>query len=44
MARPLKKQKKYIQAIIPETHLPNDWKGIKLQQLRTIVFAHITLK
>ena len=33
--------KRYKQSIIPKTETPDEWKTLKLQQLRTVIFAHI---
>ena len=35
------KAKKYKQAVIPNAETPEEWKGLKLQQLRTIIFKRI---
>jgi hypothetical protein len=35
------KNKRYKQAVIPKADLPNEWKGIKLHELKNIIFNHI---
>ena len=35
------KNKRYKQTIIPKADLPEEWKGIRLHELKTIVFNHI---
>lgn len=34
-------KKRYKQSHIPVAELPDEWKGIKLQQLKTVIFNHI---
>ena len=36
-----KNNKRYKQAIIPKADLPKEWKGIKLHELKNIIFNHI---
>ena len=36
--------KRYKQSIIPKVDTPDEWKDIKLQQLRTFIFSHIKNK
>ena len=33
--------KRYKQTIIPKADLPEEWKGITLHQLKTLIFSHI---
>lgn len=33
--------KKHKQQVIPTANLPEEWKGVKLQQLKTIILNHI---
>lgn len=35
------KYNRYKQTIIPSADLPEEWKGVKLQKLKTIIFNHI---
>ena len=35
------KSKKYRQNIIPKSETPEEWKSLKLQQLRAVIFDHI---
>ena len=35
------KKEKYKQIVVPKTGLPEEWKGVKLQQLRSLVFNYI---
>ena len=36
--------KRYKQSVIPKAETPAEWKELKLQQLRTVIFAHIKNK
>lgn len=36
--------KRYKQTIIPKADLPEEWKGITLHQLKTLIFNHIKSK
>ena len=35
--------KRYKQSVIPKAETPAEWKELKLQQLRTVIFAHIKI-
>ena len=36
--------KKYMQSVIPAADLPEEWKGVKIQQLKNIILNHIRIR